>query len=215
MDKAVEASRFSNLHTTETRMNETQTPTNSAACDRYAAVQQATRAHRASHGCWAYTFEDGPSLHRLAARWNAHRVLELGTALGYTACCLAGSGPEVRVDTIERDAMHVALAREQIAAVGLADRITVHHGSFEVVMKNLTPCYDLAFFDGFTPEPHVIHALRQLLVDGGILVCANVELALSAEASALRQSLDDPLQWQQEASIEAGATRVLMKRGSR
>ena len=196
-------------------MNETETPTNSAACDRYAAVQQATRAHRASHGCWAYTFEDGPSLHRLAARWNAHRVLELGTALGYTACCLAGSGPEVRVDTIERDAMHVALAREQIASVGLAGQITVHHGSFEVVMKNLTPCYDLAFFDGFTPEPHVIHALRQLLVDGGILVCANVELALSAEASALRQSLDDPLQWQQEASIEAGATRVLMKRGSR
>ena len=51
--------------------------------------------------------------------------------------------------------MHMAPAREQIAAVGLADRINVHHGSFEVVMKNLTPCYDLAFFDGFTPEPHV------------------------------------------------------------
>jgi len=196
-------------------MNGTQTLTNATACDRYAAVQQATRAHRASHGCWAYTFEDGPSLQRLAAKWNAHRVLELGTALGYTACCLAGSGPEVRVDTIERDATHVALAREQIASVGLADQITVHHGSFEVVMKNLTPCYDLAFFDGFTPEPHVIHALRHLLVDGGILVCANVDLADSAEASALRQALDDPRQWQQEASIEAGATRVLIKRSSR
>ena len=196
-------------------MNGTQTLTNATACDRYAAVQQATRAHRASHGCWAYTFEDGPSLQRLAAKWNAHRVLELGTALGYTACCLAGSGPEVRVDTIERDATHVALAREQIASVGLADQITVHHGSFEVVMKKLAPCYDLAFFDGFTPEPHVIYALRQLLVDGGLLVCANVDLAVSAEAIALRQALDDPLQWQQEASIEAGATRVLIKRSSR
>jgi hypothetical protein len=61
----------------------------------------------------------------------------------------------------------------------------------------------------------VIHTLRQLLVDGGILVCANVDLADSAEASALRQALDDPLQWQQEASIEAGATRVLIKRSSR
>jgi len=195
-------------------MNGTRTLTNATACDRYAAVQQATRAHRASHGCWAYTFEDGPSLQRLAARWKARRVLELGTALGYTACCLAGSGPEVRVDTIERDAMHVALAREQIASVGLAEQITVHHGSFEAVMKNLTPCYDLAFFDGFTPDPQLIHALRQLLVDGGILVCANVDLAVSAEASALRQALDDPLQWQQEASIEAGATRVLIKRSS-
>jgi len=142
-------------------------------------------------------------------------VLELGTALGYTACCLAGSGPEVRVDTIESDAMHVALAREQIASVGLAEQITVHHGSFEAVMENLTPCYDLAFFDGFTPDPQLIHALHQLLVDGGILVCANVDLALSAEAGALRQALDDPRHWQQEASIEAGATRVLIKRSSR
>jgi len=136
-------------------MNETQTLANATACERYAAVQQAKRAHRASHGCWAYTFEDGPSLQRLAARWNAQRVLQWGAALGYTACCLAGSEPEVRVDTIEADAMHVALAREQIAAVGLAEQINVHQGSFEAVMKNLTPCNDLAFFDGFTPEPHV------------------------------------------------------------
>lgn len=195
-------------------MNRTHRLTNAMACDRYASVQKATRAHRASHGCWAYTFEDGPSLQRLAARWNVQRVLELGTALGYSACCLAGSGPEVRVDTIERDAMHVALAREQIASVGLAEQITVHHGSFEWVMKNLTPCYDLAFFDGFTPAPHLIHALHQLLVHGGILVCANVDLAVSDEASALREVLDDPLQWQQEASIEAGATRVLIKHSS-
>jgi len=196
-------------------MNGTKKFTNSPVCDRYATVQRMTRAHRASHGCWAYTFEDGPGLQRLAARWNAQRVLELGTALGYTACCLAGSGREVRVDTIERDAVHVALAREQIASVGLTDRITVHHGSFEVVLQNLTPTYDLAFFDGFAPEPEVIHALRQLLVDGGILVCANVGLAPSAEASALRQELDDPRRWEQEASIEAGSTRVLIKRGSR
>jgi len=60
----------------------------------------------------------------------------------------------------------------------------------------------------------MIHALRQLLLDRGILVCANVDLAVSAEASALRQALDDPRQWQQEASIKVGATRVLIKRSS-
>jgi predicted O-methyltransferase YrrM len=73
-------------------------------------IQSMTRQHRADHGCGAYTFEDGPGLTTLAATHHAGRVLELGTALGYTACCFAAATPNTHVDTIERDSEHVRLA---------------------------------------------------------------------------------------------------------
>ena len=52
-------------------------------------IQNATRVHQREHGCGACTFEDGPALTALSMSLQPRRVLELGTALGYTACCLA------------------------------------------------------------------------------------------------------------------------------
>ncbi len=53
-------------------------------------------------------------------RWrraaNARRILELGTALGYTALSFASGAPDATVDTVERDPEHVQLARDNIAA---------------------------------------------------------------------------------------------------
>jgi predicted O-methyltransferase YrrM len=70
-------------------------------------IQSMTRQHRADHGCGAYTFEDGPGLTALAATHRASRVLELGTALGYTGCCLAAAASNTHVDSIEMDTEHV------------------------------------------------------------------------------------------------------------
>lgn len=133
-------------------------------------IQQATRAHRRTHGCHAYTYSDGAALTVLAADVGARRVLELGTALGYTACCLAAAGPSVFVDTIEKDPIHVALARENIAQTGLSERVAVHEGDFYEVLRGLTAGYDLAFFDGIAPEPRLIAGLSSLLVPGGTFV---------------------------------------------
>ena len=91
-------------------------------------------AHRKVHGCEAYTFEDGPALTALSGWKRPQRVLELGTALGYTACCLAQGCVSARVDTVEGDATHVALAREEIARHALTHRITVHYGQFDEIL---------------------------------------------------------------------------------
>ncbi len=182
--------------------------------DPYAAIQAATRAHRALHGCDAYTFEDGPALRQLAARWKPTRILELGTALGYTACCLADGSASAQVDTIEADAEHVALARSQIERVGLSARIAVHHGRFEDVLTVREDRYDLAFFDGFAPDPAVMGQITARLVTGGVLICANLALARLSVAQQLLDDLDDPAKWQREPSIEGGRTHVRIKRGA-
>ncbi len=180
----------------------------------FADIQAATRRHRAQHGCGAYTFEDGPALIRLARTRLPKRVLELGTALGYTACCLAHGSPLVQVDTIEGDPEHVTLARAQIARYNLSSRVTVHHGQFDAVLSRLSPGYDLAFFDGFAPPLDIILRMRHLLNDDGVLVCSNLQLAGGSDAQLLAAELANPKHWQRLDPIEGGRTAVLAKRPS-
>lgn len=170
-------------------------------------IQQATREHRRSHGCHAYAYADGAALTALVAQTRAQRVLELGTALGYTACCLAAAGPLVHVDTIEADPTHVALARQNIAQAGLADRIVVRQGDFHGVLLGLWDGYDFAFFDGVAPEPALIRMVSDLLAPGGTLACGNLHLA----SGALMRELADPTRWLDQGRIEGGDTGVFVK----
>jgi predicted O-methyltransferase YrrM len=113
--------------------------------DPFAEVRTQTLRHRAQHGCGTYPFEDGAILGVIAAAVAPKRVLELGCALGYTALWFAHGAKEAKVDTIELDAEHVRLARENFSAFGVAGRITVHQGDFTSVLPKLAGGYDLAF----------------------------------------------------------------------
>jgi predicted O-methyltransferase YrrM len=75
-------------------------------------IKDMTREHRFKHRCNAYSYSDGQGLINLAKAYKPERVLELGTALGYTACCLAASGENCIVDTIEADPEHVKIAKK-------------------------------------------------------------------------------------------------------
>ena len=54
--------------------------------DPFAAVRAGTLAHLRRHGCGCYPFFDGSLLGVIAGSARAQRIVELGTALGYTAC---------------------------------------------------------------------------------------------------------------------------------
>src|SRR5262244_3746920 len=142
------------------------------APDPFAKIRNATNAHRERHGCSAFPYSNGPLLAALAGTANARRILELGTALGYTALSFASGVRDATVDTIER---------ENIAAAGLDHRITVHEGEFSSVLPTLDPGYDVAFFDGGTPVPALHKALRGLLRTGGTLITANLSHGGTAE----------------------------------
>jgi predicted O-methyltransferase YrrM len=175
--------------------------------DPFEFIQSMTRRHRAAHGCGAYTFEDGPGLTALAAAHRPRRVLELGTALGYTACCLAVATPDTHVDTIESDTEHVDLARENITTAGLSARVQVHSGDFMAIMAQLPGEYDLIFFDGYAPELRILRRLYKELRDVGVLVCAN----LSFGERDSKAELNDVARWRPAGSIEGGATRAFVK----
>lgn len=161
--------------------------------DPFAEVRTQTLRHRAQHGCGTYPYDNGPLLGVLAAAANAIRILECGTALGYTSLGLAHGAPGAKVDTIERDPEHVRLARANIAAAGMDKRVRVHEGDFLTVLPTLAPGYDLAFFDGHTPAPALLAALQKLLRTGGLLVIAN--LNHGGTADAVCKALQDTRSW--------------------
>ena len=161
--------------------------------DPFAHIRDATHAHRAQHGCGAHPYRNGPLLGALAAAVGARRILELGTALAYTALWLAHGAPDAVVDTVERDGEHVRLAREHVEACGLTGHIVVHKGDFARVLRTLDPGYDVAFFDGFTPAPPLLAELRRLLRLRGLLISAN--LTHGGEAVAYRDALLDNEAW--------------------
>jgi predicted O-methyltransferase YrrM len=162
------------------------------AIDPFAYIRAATDAHRAQHGCGAYSYKNGPLLGLLAATANARRILELGTALGYTALCFAHGAPDAVIDTVEFDHEHVRLAREHVEGCGLSGHIVVHHGEFAHVLRRLDPGYDVVFFDGFTPTPPLLRSLRGLLRTRGLLISAN----LTHEGSGrYRDALEDEDEW--------------------
>ncbi|MEM7331035.1 MAG: class I SAM-dependent methyltransferase [Chloroflexota bacterium] len=175
-------------------------------------IQAATRIHRREHGCGAYTFEDGPGLIKLAQSYQPSRILELGTALGYTACCLAFGHVNAAVDTVEGDALHVELAQQNFVKEGLSSRIQIHHGNFRDVLPTLTTGYDMVFFDGFAPPLDVLVSLKALLIAGGVLICSNLELIGGLDVAQLEAEFSNTAVWNRQESIEFGKTAVLIKK---
>ena len=177
--------------------------------DPFAQVRSQTLRHRAQHGCGTYPFEDGAILGVIAAAVAPARVLELGCALGYTALWFAHGAKAARIDTIERDAEHVRLARENFSAFGVADRVTVHQGDFAGVLPKLAAGYDLAFFDGFAPTPDYLRAFQKLVRRGGVLISSNLHFR-DAETRAYRELLFDGGAWL-TAAIADGDTAMSVR----
>ena len=181
----------------------------SRSVDPFAKVHDATLKHRSQHGCGAWPYDNGPLLGAIAAAVGAKRILELGCALGYTALSFAHGAPKAEVDTIERDPEHVRLARVNVTAAGLDQRISVHEGDFAKVLPTLDEGYDVAFFDGHTPLPALHKTLHKLLKTGGVLITAN--LNHGGTADAVRGALFDGKTWRSALVDEDGETAISVK----
>ena len=72
----------------------------------------------------AVSAQQGKFLCLLAGAINARRILEIGTLGGFSAIWLArGAGPQGRVVTLEYEAKHAEVARENLQRAGVADRV--------------------------------------------------------------------------------------------
>ncbi|TKI05922.1 O-methyltransferase [Martelella alba] len=107
---------------------------------------------------------------------KAERVLEIGTLGGYSTIWMARAlPPEGSLDTIEANAAHADVARENIARAGLAERVAVHEGEALDVLPTLAGRYDLIFIDADKPNnPHYLRWALTLSRPGTVIIGDNV-----------------------------------------
>ena len=76
------------------------------------------------------------------------RLLEIGTAVGYSAICFAlNMEKEGRIDTIELDEDRVREAKENINNMELEDRINIIQGNAVEILPTIEKEYDIVFID--------------------------------------------------------------------
>src|SRR5580765_5991598 len=120
--------------------------------------------------------EVGALLRVLATAVGATRILEIGTAIGYSGIWLAGALPKNgMLLTMEMDQARAATARDNFARSGLNDRVNVIVGDAQRMLAKVAGPFDLIFQDGdkklYVP---LLDRLVELLRPGGLLVTDNV-----------------------------------------
>lgn len=118
----------------------------------------------------------GAWLHGLAAAIGATRVLEIGTAIGYSTVWLATALPVTGLlVSLERDHARATTARGYLAEAGLDERVTVMIGEADRYLHKLAGPFDLIFQDGDkTHYAPMLDKLAPLLRPGGVLVTDNI-----------------------------------------
>jgi predicted O-methyltransferase YrrM len=120
--------------------------------------------------------DTGALLHTLARACGAKRILEIGTAIGYSTLWMATALPDDgTLITMEYDAARAARARDHFAAAGYADRISVIVGDATRFLHKVSGPFDLIFQDSDKKlyEP-MLERLIALLRPGGLLVADNI-----------------------------------------
>lgn len=104
------------------------------------------------------------------------RILEVGTAVGYSALVMQTYAPEnCKITTIENYAKRIPIARANFARAGKESDITLIEGDALEVMKGLLDPYDFIFMDAAKGQYiHYLPEVMRLLSPGGLLVSDNV-----------------------------------------
>ncbi len=104
------------------------------------------------------------------------RILEVGTAVGYSALLMASVMPEnCRITTIEKYETRIPEAKENFRLAGMEEKITLLEGDAGEILAGLSGSFDFIFMDAAKGQyinwlPDILRLLR----DGGLLMSDNV-----------------------------------------
>ena len=104
------------------------------------------------------------------------RILEIGTAIGYSSILLSEIlEPGGKIDTIERYELMVEHAKNNIKKSKLEDVINIITGDALEVLKCLNKQYDIVFLDAAKGQyPEFLPECLRLLSPSGLLISDNI-----------------------------------------
>lgn len=103
-------------------------------------------------------------------------ILEVGTAIGFSALLMSEYAPEdCHITTIEKYEKRILAARENFKSAGRENRITLLEGDAAEILKGLEGTYDMIFMDAAKGQYiHFLPDILRLLPQGGLLISDNV-----------------------------------------
>ncbi|WP_230400119.1 O-methyltransferase [Novisyntrophococcus fermenticellae] len=104
------------------------------------------------------------------------RILEVGTAIGFSALFMAEYAPSnCKMTTIENYEKRIPVARRHFEEAGRQEQITLLQGDARDVLKTLEGTYDLIFMDAAKGQYiHYLPELMRLMHPGSVLISDNV-----------------------------------------
>lgn len=104
------------------------------------------------------------------------RILEVGTAIGFSAILMSEYMPENgHITTIEKYEKRIPIARENFKRAGRESQITLMEGDALDVMKSLEGPFDFIFMDAAKGQYiHYLPEAVRLLASEGVLMSDNV-----------------------------------------
>ena len=106
---------------------------------------------------------------------GAEKILEVGSAIGYSSMVFANFSDKMQVVTIEMDEERAAEAEENIKIGGFDKKITLIKGNALTVLDQITESFDLIFVDAAKGQyNNFLPKCLKLLKPRGILVSDNI-----------------------------------------
>ena len=103
------------------------------------------------------------------------KILEVGTAVGFSALLMSEYAPQATITTIEKFEQRIIQAKENFAKAGKQSVITLLEGDAAQILKTLDSEYDFIFMDAAKGQYiHFLPEVMRLLMSGGTLVSDNV-----------------------------------------
>ena len=112
----------------------------------------------------------------LLAMKQPKQILEVGTAIGFSALLMSEYGPkDCSITTIEKYEKRISLARENFKKAGKEEQITLLEGDATEILKNLAGPSDFIFMDAAKGQYiNFLPDILKLMPVGGVLISDNV-----------------------------------------
>ena len=114
---------------------------------------------------------------KLLIRTNkVKRILEIGTAIGYSSLHMASINEDIQIDTIERNEEMYNLAINNIKEANMEKQINVHFAdALKIDLSELKEQYDMIFIDAAKAQSgKFFNRFSPLLNKDGIIVTDNI-----------------------------------------
>ncbi len=112
----------------------------------------------------------------LLAMKKPKRILEVGTAVGFSALLMSEYAPaDCQITTIEKYEKRIPIARKNFKRAGKETQITLLEGDAMEILKGLTGSFDFIFMDAAKGQYiYYLPEVLRLLEKNGVLVSDNV-----------------------------------------